>query len=79
MDYGGYDRVKIDSLRQIRWVLVPRGWGRVGAPRCPGLSCSFCPAGLISSRCRFKVPKCCWTTWLRSQVGRPLPAPPRVS
>lgn len=24
MDYGGYDRVKIDSLRQIRWVLDPR-------------------------------------------------------
>lgn len=23
VDYGGYDRVKIDSLRQIRWVGLP--------------------------------------------------------
>ena len=30
VDYGGYDRVKIDTLRQIRWVyagaMLKEGW-----------------------------------------------------
>lgn len=36
VDYGGYDRVKMDSLRQIRWVWLPPSppWRPLAAPCC---------------------------------------------
>lgn len=65
VDYGGYDRVKIDSLRQIRWVGLPC----VAVPTSQPEQLLFCLAGPTSSRCRFKVPKFCWTASHRFQVG----------